>query len=63
MPGSTLAQDRPYRGRQGVEGIPHFLHDFVNHGVLDPDPVAIAIDDLDGSWRAATLPLSQSASG
>lgn len=59
----ALAQDRPYRGRQRVEEIPHFLHDFVSHGVLDPDLVAIAIDDLDGSWRAATLPLADNASG
>ena len=59
----ALAQDRPYRGRQRVEEIPHFLHDFVSHGVLDPDIVAIAIDDLDGSWRAATLPLADNASG
>ena len=58
----ALAQDRPYRGRQRVEEIPHFLHDFVSHGVLDPDLVAIAIDDLDGSWRAATRPLADNAS-
>ncbi len=59
----ALAQDRPYRSRQRVEEIPHFLRDFVSHGVLDPDLFGIAIDDLDGSWRAAMLPLADSASG
>ncbi len=52
----ALAQERPYRDRQPAEEIPRFLRDFVRQGVLDPDLVAIAIDDLEGSWRAATFP-------
>jgi HD-GYP domain-containing protein (c-di-GMP phosphodiesterase class II) len=50
----ALAQERPYRGRQRVEQIPHFLNAFVNQGVLDGDLVALACADLDGCWRAAT---------
>jgi len=50
----ALAQDRPYRGRQRVEQIPHFLNAFVNQGVLDGDLVTLACADLDGCWRAAT---------
>mgnify|MGYP000892104041 CR=1 FL=1 len=55
----ALAQERPYRGRQPSEEIPRFLDEFVRQGVLDGDLVAVASDDLDGSWRAATLPLPE----
>ena len=50
----ALAQERPYRGRQRIEEIPRFLRDAVRRGVLDGDVVALACDDLEGSWRAAT---------
>lgn len=50
----ALAQERPYRGRQRIEEIPRFLHEAVRRGVLDGDLVALACDDLDGSWRSAT---------
>jgi len=59
----ALAQERPYRGRQQAEEIPRFLDDFVRQGVLDGDLVAVATDDLDGSWRAATLPLTGDEAG
>ena len=59
----ALAQERPYRGRQQAEEIPRFLDDFVRQGVLDGDLVAVATDDLDGSWRAATLPLAGDEAG
>ncbi|MBL8390544.1 MAG: hypothetical protein JNN21_01560, partial [Candidatus Accumulibacter sp.] len=51
------------RGRQQAEEIPRFLDDFVRQGVLDGDLVAVATDDLDGSWRAATLPLTGDEAG
>ncbi|MGB7536822.1 MAG: HD domain-containing phosphohydrolase [Azonexus sp.] len=50
----ALAQTRPYRGPQSLEEISSILQEFVTRGVLDPDIVAIARDDLDGSLRAAT---------
>ncbi len=50
----ALAQTRPYRGPQSLEEISSILEEFVTRGVLDPDIVAIARDDLDGSLRAAT---------
>ena len=50
----ALAQTRPYRGPQSLEEISSILEEFVARGVLDPDIVAIARDDLDGSLRAAT---------
>jgi HD-GYP domain-containing protein (c-di-GMP phosphodiesterase class II) len=50
----ALAQTRPYRGPQSLEEISGILEEFVARGVLDPDIVAIARDDLDGSLRAAT---------
>ena len=39
------------------------LGEFVKRGVLDGDLVALACEDLDGSWRAATLPLSGDSGG
>ena len=53
----ALAQTRPYRGPQSLEEISSILEEFVARGVLDPDIVAIARDDLDGSLRAATQTL------
>jgi HD-GYP domain-containing protein (c-di-GMP phosphodiesterase class II) len=53
----ALAQTRPYRGPQSLEEISGILDEFVARGVLDPDIVAIARDDLDGSLRAATQTL------
>ncbi|MGB8054386.1 MAG: HD domain-containing phosphohydrolase, partial [Azonexus sp.] len=53
----ALAQTRPYRGPQSLEEISSILEEFVTRGVLDPDIVAIARDDLDGSLRAATQTL------
>ena len=50
----ALAQTRPYRGPQSLEEISSILEEFVTRGVLDPDIVAIAREDLDGSLRAAT---------
>ncbi len=50
----ALAQARPYRGPQALEEISRLLEEFAGKGVLDPDIVAVARDDLDGSWRAAT---------
>ncbi|WP_300335270.1 HD domain-containing phosphohydrolase [Accumulibacter sp.] len=50
----ALAQERPYRGAQRAEEIPRWLNDFVGNGVLDGELVALACEDLDGSWRAAT---------
>ena len=50
----ALAQTRPYRAPQSLEEISSILEEFVTRGVLDPDIVAIARDDLDGSLRAAT---------
>ena len=50
----ALAQTRPYRGPQSLEEISSILEEFVARGVLDPDIVAIAREDLDGSLRAAT---------
>jgi len=53
----ALAQTRPYRAPQSLEEISSILEEFVARGVLDPDIVAIARDDLDGSLRAATQTL------
>ncbi|MBL8367736.1 MAG: HD domain-containing protein [Candidatus Accumulibacter sp.] len=50
----ALAQERPYRGAQPAAEISRLLGDFVAKGVLDGDLVALACDDLDSSWRAAT---------
>ena len=50
----ALAQARPYRGPQALDEISRLLVEFAGKGVLDPDIVAVARDDLDGSWRAAT---------
>ena len=57
------AQDRPYRGPQPVDVIGGILGEFVKRGVLDGDLVALACEDLDGSWRAATLPLPGDGGG
>jgi len=57
----ALAQERPYRVAQRAEQIPRFLNDFVRREVLDRDIVALACEDLDGSWRAATQVLPESA--
>ena len=59
----ALAQERPYRGPQPVDVIGGILGEFVKRGVLDGDLVALACEDLDGSWRAATLPLSGDSGG
>ncbi|EXI72590.1 MAG TPA: HD domain-containing protein [Candidatus Accumulibacter phosphatis] len=59
----ALAQERPYRGRQQAEEIPRFLDDFVCQGVLDGDLVAVATNDLDGCWLAATRPLADDGAG
>lgn len=53
----ALAQERPYRGAQPAEEIPSILESFVANGVLDRDVVAVASEDLQGSWLAATRPL------
>jgi len=50
----ALAQARPYRGAQRLDEISHTLGDFASKGILDPDIVALARDDLDSSFRAAT---------
>ena len=50
----ALAQARPYRGPQALEEISRLLAEFAGKGVLDADIVAVARDDLDSSWRAAT---------
>ncbi len=50
----ALAQVRPYRGAQRLDEISHTLGDFASKGILDPDIVALARDDLDSSFRAAT---------
>ncbi|EXI77398.1 MAG: Cyclic di-GMP phosphodiesterase response regulator RpfG [Candidatus Accumulibacter appositus] len=60
----ALAQERPYRGAQPTEEIPRLLSDFVSKGVLDGELVALACDDLDRSWRAATpLPITRTCAG
>lgn len=59
----ALAQERPYRGAQRAEEIPRLLSDFVGNGVLDGELVALACEDLDGSWRAATVVPSPEACG
>jgi len=59
----ALAQERPYRGPQPVDVIGGILGAFVKRGVLDGDLVALACEDLDGSWRAATLPLPGDGGG
>ena len=50
----ALAQARPYRGAQPAEEIPRILGDFVASGARDPDVVAVASDNLQASWLAAT---------
>jgi HD-GYP domain-containing protein (c-di-GMP phosphodiesterase class II) len=52
----ALAQERPYRGAQPAGEISGILDDFVDKGVLDGDVVAVATEDLDASWSAATRP-------
>lgn len=56
----ALAQDRPYRGAQRAEEIPGLLRDFVANGVLDGELVAVACENFDGSWLAATPELPAS---
>ena len=53
----ALAQERPYRGPQPAEEILGILESFVAHGVLDGDVVAVASQDFEASWLAATRPL------
>jgi HD-GYP domain-containing protein (c-di-GMP phosphodiesterase class II) len=53
----ALAQERPYRGAQPIEEILGILESFVANGVLDGDVVAVASQNLDASWLAATRPL------
>ena len=53
----ALAQERPYRGPQPAEEILGILERFVAHGVLDGDVVAVASQDFEASWLAATRPL------
>ena len=53
----ALAQERPYRGAQPAEEILGILERFVANGVLDGDVVAVASQDFDASWLAATQPL------
>ena len=53
----ALAQARPYRGPQPTEEIPRILRDFVASGALDPEVVAVASEDLQASWFAATQAL------
>jgi HD-GYP domain-containing protein (c-di-GMP phosphodiesterase class II) len=50
----ALAQTRPYRGAQSLDEIARILGEFATRGILDPDIVAVAREDLDGSLRAAT---------
>ena len=50
----ALAQVRPYRGAQRLDEISHTLGEFAGKGILDPDIVALARDDLDSSFSAAT---------
>ena len=50
----ALAQVRPYRGAHRLDEISQTLGEFVGKGILDPDIVALARDDLDSSLRAAT---------
>ena len=53
----ALAQVRPYRGAQRLDEISCTLGEFAGKGILDPDIVALARDDLDNSLRAATQPI------
>jgi HD-GYP domain-containing protein (c-di-GMP phosphodiesterase class II) len=53
----ALAQTRPYRGPQALDEISRILAECATRGMLDPDIVAVARDDLDGSLRAATQPI------
>ena len=50
----ALAQERPYRGAQPAEEVSGILAEFVARGVLDGDVVAVATEDMEGSWSAAT---------
>lgn len=50
----ALAQVRPYRGAQRLDEISCTLGEFAGKGILDPDIVALAREDLDSSFRAAT---------
>ena len=45
---------RPYRGAQRLDEISRTLGEFADKGILDPDIVALARDDLDSSFSAAT---------
>ena len=53
----ALAQERPYRGAQPAEEISGILDSFVTKGVLDGDVVALATQDMEASWLAATRAL------
>jgi HD-GYP domain-containing protein (c-di-GMP phosphodiesterase class II) len=53
----ALAQERPYRGAQPAGEIRGILEGFVADGVLDGDVVAVASQDFEASWFAATRPL------
>ncbi|HRH14521.1 MAG TPA: HD domain-containing protein [Azonexus sp.] len=53
----ALAQVRPYRGAQRLDEISRTLGEFAAKGILDPDIVALARDDLDNCFRAATQPV------
>lgn len=50
----ALAQVRPYRGAQRLDEISRTLGEFAGKGILDPDIVALARENLDSSFRAAT---------
>ena len=53
----ALAQARPYRGPQPAEEISRVLGYFAANGALDPAVVAVAGEDLQASWLAATQTL------
>lgn len=53
----ALAQERPYRGAQPAEEIRAILDSFVANGVLDGEVVALAGEDFEASWFAATRAL------
>ena len=53
----ALAQARPYRGPQPAEEISRVLGYFAANGALDPEVVAVAGEDLQASWLAATQTL------
>lgn len=53
----ALAQERPYRGPQPAEEITRILGNFVADGALDAEVVAVACEDPQASWLAATQTL------